>query len=117
MVTENSVRERIILLKSELGWTENSLAKGNPATQKRLNRQISHEGTITLDTVGLILDQFPDLSAEWLLRGTGDMMKEPAIVDDAQRVIYDLSIEVRRLKDRIAELENKRGAAREVVAG
>lgn len=70
--TEDDVRMRIAAIKKEKKWTENSLAK-DPATQKRLNRQLSHDATITLDTILLILAAYPDISADWLLRGTGTM--------------------------------------------
>ena len=66
------VRKRIEIVRRTYKWTENSLAK-DPATQKRLNRQLSHGGAITLDTILLILNACPDLSADWLLLGRGDM--------------------------------------------
>lgn len=68
-----AIRERITLLKKEFRWTENSLAK-DPATQKRLNRQLSHDTTITLDTLLLILEACPGVSADWLLLGRGNML-------------------------------------------
>ena len=55
-------------------WTENSLAPDS-AAQKRLNRQISHDATITLDTLLLILEACPGLSADWLLLGRGEMLR------------------------------------------
>lgn len=70
---EKSVRERIAILQKEKGFTENGLAKGDTPTQKRLNRQLSHGAGITLDTLLRILEAFPEVSAEWLLRGLGDM--------------------------------------------
>ena len=71
-MTEKDVRKRIAVIKSEWKWTENSLARDS-ATQKRLKRQLSHDATITLDTILLILEACPDVSADWLLRGTGTM--------------------------------------------
>ena len=64
------------MLKSVLGWTENSISEGDAATQKRLNRQISHDASITVDTILLVLDKYPCVSAEWLLRGSGEMLME-----------------------------------------
>lgn len=70
---EKQVRERIKHLQNEKGFTENGLAGGDIPTQKRLNRQLSHDAAITLDTLLRILDKYPDVSADWLLRGSGDM--------------------------------------------
>lgn len=69
---EKSVRDRIAALQKEKGFAENGLAEGDTPTQKRLNRQLSHGAAITLDTLLRILDTYPDISAEWLLRGCGD---------------------------------------------
>lgn len=71
---EAQVRERIAQLRAEKGFTENGLAGGNSTTQRKLNRQLSQGAAITLDTLLLILEKYPDVSAEWLLRGEGDMM-------------------------------------------
>ena len=70
---ENLVRDRIKRLQSEKGFTENGLAAGDQPTQKRLNRQLSHGAAITLDTMLRILDACPEISADWLLRGSGDI--------------------------------------------
>ena len=70
---ENLVRDRIKRLQNEKGFTENGLSAGDQPTQKRLNRQLSHGAAITLDTMLRILDACPEVSADWLLRGSGDI--------------------------------------------
>lgn len=72
--SEAAVRERIKQLQNQLGFTENRLADGDAPTQKRLNRQLSHGATITLDTLLLILKTYPNVSSEWLLKGCGNML-------------------------------------------
>lgn len=69
----DAVRNRINDVLKEKGLTENSVAAGVSAVQSRLNSQLSHGGKITLDTILRILDSCPDVSADWLLRGSGDM--------------------------------------------
>lgn len=66
---ENAVRGRVAQLLTERKITENALAAGDAAAQKRLNRQLSHDAAITLDTLLRILAICPDVSADWLLRG------------------------------------------------
>lgn len=75
----DAVRNRINDVLREKGLTENSVAAGVSAVQSRLNSQLSHGGKITLDTILRILDACPDVSAEWLLRGTGEMYKSAKI--------------------------------------
>ena len=70
---ERAVRNRIKQLQNEKKLTENGLAGGDTPTQKRLNRQLSHGASISLDTILRLLSACPDVSADWLLRGAGDM--------------------------------------------
>lgn len=67
------VRNRINEALKIYKLTENSVASGDSAAQSRLNSQLSHGKKITLDTVLRILDAAPEVSAEWLLRGTGEI--------------------------------------------
>lgn len=71
---DNVIRGRIAEVRRVFKWTENSLAPDS-ATQKRLNRQLSHGATISLDTLLLILEACPGLSADWLLLGRGEMLR------------------------------------------
>lgn len=83
---EKSVRDRIAHLQKEKGFTENGLADGDTPTQKRLNRQLSHGSAITLDTLLRILEKYPDVSADWLLRGCGEMYLTTGCVTGANKV-------------------------------
>ena len=69
------VRDRINLLLKEKGITQNAVAAGDAPAQKRLNSQLSHGAAISLDSIIRVLAACPDVSADWLLRGTGDMYK------------------------------------------
>lgn len=40
-----------------------------------LNRQFSGESAMSLNTIDAFLQHFEDISAEWLLRGEGEMIK------------------------------------------
>ena len=114
MQTENDVRQRISAVLAEFGYTQNSFAGGDKATQKRLNRQLADDGAaITVDTLLLILNKHTDVSAEWLLRGIGDMrtlhdgLDSPEDVEIAnlETTIETLSKMVAKYKARIDELE------------
>lgn len=66
-----------------------SSQRGDSALQNRLSRQL-RGAVITFDTIQRILEDFSDISAEWLIRGTGQMFlqKEDVLTK------YDAEVEV-----------------------
>lgn len=75
------VRNRINLLLKEKGITQNTVAAGDSPAQKRLNSQLSHGRAISLDSILRVLNACQDVSADWLLRGTGEMYKTTNTTD------------------------------------
>ena len=53
----------------------NSLAKQINVAQATLNPQLRGDRTLAANIVVKILEAFPDISAEWLLRGEGEMYR------------------------------------------
>ena len=47
----------------------------NDSDKRKLHNQINGTTKLSGDTILYILSIFPDVSAEWLLRGEGDMIK------------------------------------------
>lgn len=47
-------------------------------TEGTLNNQMAGNRAISLETIEAILNTFEDISADWLLRGKGDMMEQSA---------------------------------------
>lgn len=70
----NEVRERILLIFNHFATNINKLSDGDTALRNRLTRQINNDAAITIDTISVILSTFSDISAEWLLRGKGEML-------------------------------------------
>lgn len=75
-IMEQLVRERINLLLKTKGISINSLAEGNQTLQRKLNRQFSEGSVITLDTIGIIKNRYPNLSMDWLFSGEGEMFNK-----------------------------------------
>ena len=71
-----SDREAIKEIINYYGVTVNSLAKGDKALQRKLQRQINEGAAITADTIRLILEEFPDVNPEWLMAEKGKMLKD-----------------------------------------
>lgn len=53
------VRARINLLLKDKGLTQNAVAAGNAPAQKRLNGQLSHGVSISIDTILRVMDACP----------------------------------------------------------
>lgn len=70
----NEVRERILLIFNHFATNINKLSDGDTALRNRLTRQINNDAAITIDTISVVLSTFSDISAEWLLRGKGEML-------------------------------------------
>lgn len=67
------IRERFKSVLSHYGIALSSIAVDS-AMQTRLSRQVNAGAAITYDTIYRLLEVFPDVSAEWLLRGKGEML-------------------------------------------
>jgi len=74
---ELSVKQRIREVLENKGSNPTKLSKEYSVNQKTLNNQINSDVQLSSSTLLLILNAFPDVSAEWLLRGKGDMFIQP----------------------------------------
>lgn len=72
-MNEIIVKERIRQLLKQKGVSIYSLSKRFGVNQGTLTNQINGDTAISLTTILTILAFFPEVSCDWLLRGTGDM--------------------------------------------
>jgi len=86
---EENVRKRIQILLTEKNCTVYSLGGDSTSLQRKLGNQLKGSTTISVDTILLVLDKFPDVSAEWLLRGHGTMYgrEETTVINNASTTI------------------------------
>lgn len=76
MATKDEVKERIQSALYEKRCSVSKLAGVHgSAIQVKANRQINGDTALTSDVIRLFLSTFPDVSAEWLLRGEGEMYR------------------------------------------
>lgn len=66
---EEAVRQRLIEFLKNNRYSVNALSKLLDINQKTLNNQLSGVTALNINTVCSILNKFPELSAEWILRG------------------------------------------------
>lgn len=71
---ENEIKKRVAYAMKELEISVNALANFRQLTRSTINDQINGASKIGAATLEALLAYRPDLSAEWLLRGTGDML-------------------------------------------
>lgn len=106
---EEDVKRRIREVLVEYQSNPTQLSKQFGVNQKTLNSQINDVTTLSASTILLVLKAFPDVSAEWLLRGFGEMkIREDGgvLAEDAELVA--LSHDLIRVVSKIMEKAKKK---------
>ena len=70
---ETTIYQRVKLVLEDKSISVNALSKQINVAQATLNPQLRGDRTLAANIVAKILDAFPDVSAEWLMRGVGTM--------------------------------------------
>lgn len=113
---EKTVKQRIRDILQKFGSNPTQLAKMYNLNQKTVHNQINENTQLSASIILLILKTYPDISAEWLLRGTGSM-----IVSENTEFSEKLSdgsenySTIRELQDKIVALEAENNVLREMV--
>ena len=85
----SSLNNRLLSLIEAKKTSINALSKAIGVPQTTLNKAIKSTEFAASSILVLILDYFPDVSAEWLMRGKGDMF---ASQDDGGIVINNSNV-------------------------
>ena len=72
---QNAVKQRLRLKKKKKHMPLASIGAESDSLKVTLSRQVNGDTAVSFSVIALFLDKFPDVSAEWLLRGEGDMFK------------------------------------------
>lgn len=70
---EVTIYQRIMLILDNKKVSVNALSKLVEMSQTTLNTQLKGERALSANVVSKVLSVFPDVSAEWLMRGVGAM--------------------------------------------
>lgn len=70
---EVTIYQRIMLILDNKQVSVNALSKLAEMSQTTLNTQLKGERALSANVVAKVLSVFPDVSAEWLMRGVGTM--------------------------------------------
>ena len=102
---------RISKIIESTGLNPTSFAAKIGVQQRTLWNQLNGQRKLSLETVVAIIENLPDISAEWLMRGTGDMMKGNDAQDKRIENLIDvISMQqetIRNLQDKIKQLQNQ----------
>ena len=103
-IMEDFVKQRIRIVLDRFNSNPTTLAKEHSVNQKTLNNQINSNTQLSSSTILLILESFEKVSAEWLLRGKGEML----LSDSAP-------LPVKLLDEEIISLRAENAVLREMV--
>lgn len=101
---EDVVKQRIRSFVKDKSLSLNQISKDTGYPQSNLNKQINLNTSVSLSTIIVLLDYFSDLSAEWLLRGEGEMLKSNTPQDSLDTLLPLLDQRDKRIRD--LEIEN-----------
>lgn len=113
---------RVKCLINEKARSVREFAEKIGVKQVTLNQQISGDRKLSLDIVFSILNSFPDISAEWLLRGKGNMYNTENSIPDIktgdmqsvyETVVRDKDEQIEKLKAEINQLIGENSIMRE----
>lgn len=114
---EKQLKDRIRHMLTVKRCSVASLAD-NETLRNRYRRQINGDAALPYTTIVLLLEMFPDVSAEWLVMGSGEMIRKDAITHNELHQASNnhgtiqignhnsINSDTAALKARIAELEN-----------
>ena len=118
--------ERIKMMISEMAKSERDCSIKIGVNQVTLNNYTANKRKLSLEIIEAILNAFPEISAEWLLRGTGSMMLNETSdsikandFDEAwyKKVIDDQHDTISLLKEKVKFLEKQIEQKRNVNYG
>lgn len=104
---EQSVCQRINVYLKHKRISIYAFCKDMGLKQTTVNKQLNGTAMLSIETILPIVNAFPDLSAEWLLRGVGTM-EHPEPDAELKAMYIEQGREIHRLKQRIAELEGEK---------
>lgn len=83
---EATIYQRVKLVLENKSISVNALSKRINVAQATLNPQLRGDRTLAANIVEKILTAFPDVSAEWLMRGIGTMYSNQDADDSSYMV-------------------------------
>lgn len=104
------IQQRLKAVIAYSGLSDTAFAKKIGMQQITLWRQLNDQRKVSLETIVLVVEAFPEIDANWLLRGVGSMLAD----NEAQEKRLDNLIDVismqqetiKNLQEKIKQLQN-----------
>lgn len=96
---EVTIYQRIMLILEDKQVSVNALSKLVDMSQTTLNTQLKGERALSANVVLKVLLAFPDVSAEWMMRGVGTMYSN----QDSDESYYMVAETPHRVEPKIEE--------------
>lgn len=86
---EVTIYQRIMLILDDKQVSVNALSKLVGMSQTTLNTQLKGERALSANVVAKVLSVFPDVSAEWVIRGVGTMYHKEGDAEDVSYMVAE----------------------------
>lgn len=86
--------ERINKIREYKGLTGKALSDEIGMKYSTMNNYLNGNQDPTVPFLMRILDKYPDVSAEWLMRGEGAMIKKKSMEDELTKELADLKVKL-----------------------
>ena len=113
---KDTILERLKSVIAEKSNSASDFSKKIGIAQTTLSNQMKSPRGISVDVVMLTLEHFPDISAEWLLRGKGEMILSdnlPPILGDESENDIDTHVKLAQATKEIDLLHQEIAALKE----
>ena len=113
---EENVTQRVRELIKAMAISENKFSQTLQMKQNTLNKQLADGGCgVSITTVLLILDFYKNVSAEWLLRGTGSMFtdEQEQLSVSSSKTLENMSIVIKSQQETISRISSENEQLRE----
>ena len=101
--SKEGILQRINELREYTGMSKSTLAASIGMEQTTLNNQFLGKRAISIDLVIGALKSFEEISAEWLLRGTGSMLIQKEETEPGMDKLKSIVYTIANLQDEINE--------------
>lgn len=114
---KNTVLQRIIDFSESVFLSKKKFAEAIGMEQTTVNNQLIGKRGLSIDLVLSVLDTFKDVSAEWLLRGEGEMKKQSSEIVSEDNIKIDINMDskdvvIKALTEKIQRLESENAELR-----
>lgn len=86
---EVTIYQRIMLILNDKQVSVNALSRLVEMSQTTLNTQLKGERALSANVVAKVLSVFPDVSAEWVIRGVGTMYHKEGVGEEVSYMVAE----------------------------